>query len=110
MPDVGIADGNKFLDEVEVDLNMLGALILNGVSGEVDGAAVVAVDESALRQQGMELLEALNEAPEGGVNVDDVGFMVAEEVVLQGQLGVTSHVAVLPGDRLQVGGDGAIDP
>jgi hypothetical protein len=50
MPDVGIADGNKFLDEVEVDLDMLGTLILNGVSGEVDGAAVVAVDESALRQ------------------------------------------------------------
>jgi hypothetical protein len=36
---------------------MLRALVLNGVSGEVDDTDVIAVDESALRQQSMELLK-----------------------------------------------------
>jgi hypothetical protein len=49
-----------FLDEVEVDLDMLGALMLNGIGGEVDGTDVVIVDESALRQRDMELLEELS--------------------------------------------------
>jgi hypothetical protein len=48
-----------FLDEVEVDLDILGALMLNGIGGEVDGTDVVIVDESALRQRDMELLEEL---------------------------------------------------
>jgi hypothetical protein len=33
---------------VEVDLDMLHTLVLNGVGGEIDGADVVTVDESAL--------------------------------------------------------------
>jgi hypothetical protein len=48
MQDADITDGNTFLDKVEVDLNMLCALVLNGVGGEVDGTNVVTVDESAL--------------------------------------------------------------
>jgi hypothetical protein len=43
-----IADGNAFLDEVEIDLDMLGALMLNEVVGEVDGVDVVVVDEGTL--------------------------------------------------------------
>jgi hypothetical protein len=43
-----IIDGNAFPDEVEVDLDMLHTLVLNGVGGEVDGTDVVIVDESAL--------------------------------------------------------------
>jgi hypothetical protein len=46
--DVDITDGNAFLDELEVDLDMLCTLVLNRVGGEVDDADVVAVDESAL--------------------------------------------------------------
>jgi hypothetical protein len=46
--DADITDGNAFSDEVEVDLDMLDALMLNGVSGEVDGVDVVIVDESDL--------------------------------------------------------------
>jgi hypothetical protein len=56
-----IADGNTFPDEVEVDLDMLSALMLNRVGGEIDDADVITVDESALRQRGMELLEELSE-------------------------------------------------
>jgi hypothetical protein len=46
---------------VEVDLDMLCALVLNGVGGEVDGVDVITVDESALQQRSMELLEELPE-------------------------------------------------
>jgi hypothetical protein len=53
---------------------------------------------------------ALNKALEGGVDVEGAGFMVAEEVVLQCQPGITSHGATLPGDVLWVRGDGAPNP
>jgi hypothetical protein len=46
--DADITDGNTFLDKVEVDLDMLHTLVLNGVGGEVDDANVIIVDESAL--------------------------------------------------------------
>jgi hypothetical protein len=46
--DADITDGNAFSDEAEVDLDMLDALMLNGVSGEVDVVDVVIVDESDL--------------------------------------------------------------
>jgi hypothetical protein len=57
MQDVDITDGHTFPHKVEVDLDMFLALVLNGVSGEVDGADVVAVDEGALRQWSVELLK-----------------------------------------------------
>jgi hypothetical protein len=41
---------------------------------------------------------ALNESPEGGIDVEGTGFAVAEEVVLQSQLGIMSHVDALPSD------------
>jgi hypothetical protein len=46
--DADITDGNVLPNEVEVDLNMLRTLVLNGVGGEVDGADVVTIDESVL--------------------------------------------------------------
>jgi hypothetical protein len=57
--DADITDGNAFPDEVEVDLDMLCMLVLNGVGGELDGADVVAVGESVLWQWSMELLDEL---------------------------------------------------
>jgi hypothetical protein len=42
---------------VEVDLDMLHTLVLNGVGEEVDGADVVTVDEGAPRQWSVELLK-----------------------------------------------------
>jgi hypothetical protein len=53
---VDITDGHSFPHKVEVDLDMLRALVLNGVGGEVHGTDVVAVDEGALHQQSVELL------------------------------------------------------
>jgi hypothetical protein len=46
--DADITDGNAFPNDVEVDLNILCTLVLNGVGGEVDGADVVIVDKSAI--------------------------------------------------------------
>jgi hypothetical protein len=42
---------------VEVDLNILHALVLNGVGEKVDDADVAAIDESALHQQSVKLLK-----------------------------------------------------
>jgi hypothetical protein len=55
--DTDIIDGHMFLHKVEVDLDMLHALVLNGVDGEVDGTNVVIVDEVALRQRRTKLLK-----------------------------------------------------
>jgi hypothetical protein len=57
MQDADITDGHTFSHKVEVDLDMLRALVLNGVGGEVDDADVVIVDEGALRQWSMELMK-----------------------------------------------------
>jgi hypothetical protein len=45
-----------FPHKLEVDLDMLHTLVLNGVAGEVDDADVVTVDEGALHQRSVELL------------------------------------------------------
>jgi hypothetical protein len=47
MEDVNISTGDPLADKVKIDLDMLRALVLDGVGGEVDGADVVAEDEGA---------------------------------------------------------------
>jgi hypothetical protein len=41
-------EGNLLMNEVDVQLNVLGALMMNGVGGEVDGRHVVAEDHRSL--------------------------------------------------------------
>jgi hypothetical protein len=53
----GITDGHTFLHKVEVDLDMLHALVLNGVGREVDITDIITVDEGALCQWSMKLLK-----------------------------------------------------
>jgi hypothetical protein len=48
--DTNVPDSNALADKVKINLNMLGALVLNGVGGEVDGAEVIAVDQSGPQQ------------------------------------------------------------
>jgi hypothetical protein len=55
--DADISDGYVFPHKMEVDLDMLRALVLNVVGREVDDIDVIAVDEGALRQRSMELLK-----------------------------------------------------
>jgi hypothetical protein len=40
-----ISDGDVLMDEVEVNIDMLATLMLDGVVGEVDCADVIAVDQ-----------------------------------------------------------------
>ena len=51
--------GDPFTDEVEVDFHVLGALMLHGVGGEVNGANIVAVDKTGGVQGMVNLLEQL---------------------------------------------------
>jgi hypothetical protein len=48
-------------DEVEVDLHVLRALVLDEVGGEVDRVDVVAVDKGGAREGAVELLKQLTE-------------------------------------------------
>jgi hypothetical protein len=42
--DANFSDGDALADKVEINLNMFGALMLNGIGGEVDHANVVAAN------------------------------------------------------------------
>jgi hypothetical protein len=44
--DTNVPNDNVLTNEVEINLNMLSALVLNGVGGEIDGTDVVTVDHS----------------------------------------------------------------
>jgi hypothetical protein len=55
--DMDITNGHAFPHKVEVDFDMLHALVLNGVDGEVDDANIVTVDGGALHQRSVEPLK-----------------------------------------------------
>jgi hypothetical protein len=57
MKDADLADGNLLSDKIKINLHMLGALMLNGVGGEVHSADVIVVDKGAPRRRGLELVE-----------------------------------------------------
>jgi hypothetical protein len=48
--DTNVSHNNAFMNEVEINPNMLGVMILDVVGGEVDSAEIVAVDQSAPQQ------------------------------------------------------------
>jgi hypothetical protein len=54
-----IPDGYTLADEVEVELDMLRTLVLDGVVGEVHGADVVTIHKSAPCQRTVQHLEQL---------------------------------------------------
>jgi hypothetical protein len=66
MEDADLADDNLLLDKMKINLHMLGALMLNGVGGEVHDADIVAVDDGAPRRRGLELMEQLTQL--GGIS------------------------------------------
>ena len=57
MENPNIAGGDLVAHEVQVDLHMLRPLMLDGVSGEIHGTDVVAVDERALGDQDASALD-----------------------------------------------------
>jgi hypothetical protein len=66
MEDTDLTNDNLLSDEMKINLHMLRALMLNGVGGEVHGADVVAVDESATRWRSLELMQEM--AQPGGLS------------------------------------------
>ena len=59
MHDADITNSNTLPHEVKINLNVLGALMLDGVAGHVDSADVVAVDQRSALRWRMELKEKL---------------------------------------------------
>jgi hypothetical protein len=59
--DMNISNGDTPANEVKINLNMLGALMLDRVGGEVDRADVVAVDQGGSRQGVVQLQKQLME-------------------------------------------------
>jgi hypothetical protein len=51
MEDADLTDDNLLSEKMKINLHMLGALMLNGVGGEVHGADIVTVDKCAPRRR-----------------------------------------------------------
>jgi hypothetical protein len=49
--------GNSFADKVQVNFNMLGALVLNGIAGEVCCTHIVTIDKASRLKRMAELLK-----------------------------------------------------
>jgi hypothetical protein len=69
--DPNSTDSDIIADEVQIDLDMLGPLVLHWVGGEVDRADVVAVDQRAPGEGTVKLGEEL---PEPGSLCHAVGY------------------------------------
>ena len=54
-----ITNGNPLPDEVEINLNMLGSLMLNRIGGHVDDDDVVTIHQRSVAKRGVELQEEL---------------------------------------------------
>jgi hypothetical protein len=61
MEDADLADGNLLSNKMKINLHRLGALMLNGVGGEVYGVDVVTVDKGAPRRRSLKLVEQLSQ-------------------------------------------------
>jgi hypothetical protein len=59
MEGADLTDDNLLSDKMKINLHMLGALMLNGVGGEVHGADIIIVDKCAPRRRGLKLVEQL---------------------------------------------------
>lgn len=62
MKNADVTGGNALPNEVQIDLDVLGALMLDGVGGHVDGADVVTVDKSSAAQRDVQLQEKLSKS------------------------------------------------
>jgi hypothetical protein len=59
MEDADLTDDNLLTKKMNINLHMLGALMLNEIGGEVYDADVIAVDKGAPRRRGLGLVEQL---------------------------------------------------
>jgi hypothetical protein len=59
MQHANLAHGNTIVNEEKIDLDVLGALVLDGVRRHVDGANIVAEHNRSWRRWSMKLVEEL---------------------------------------------------
>ena len=59
MKNSNVPKRNTILNEVKIDLYVLGTLMLNGVREHVDGADIVAKNDCGSRERSVKLLEEL---------------------------------------------------
>ena len=59
MKNSNVPKRNTISNEVKIDLDVLGTLMLNGVRGHVDGADIVAKNDCGGRERSVKLLEEL---------------------------------------------------
>ena len=71
MEDPNLSQGHLFADEVNVDLDMLRATMMDRVGGHVDRADVVTINKRRRSNGDMELLEKLSDLATLGDGVDD---------------------------------------
>ena len=76
MHDADITNSNTLPHEVKINLNVHGALMLDGVGGHVDGADVVAIDQRSAPRRCMELEEKLTQ-PSGFGNAIGHGAILS---------------------------------
>jgi len=93
--DPNISDGDSITDKAEIDLHMLGPLVLNRVGGEVHRTDVVAVDQRAPGERAVELGEELPKP--GGLS-----HAVSDNAVLRLSIGAGDHRLALGRPRHQV--------
>jgi len=59
MKNLDVSQCDSLPDEVEIDLNVLGALMLNWITGHIDGADVVTVDQCSSTKRCVQLKKKL---------------------------------------------------
>jgi len=69
--DADFTEGDSFCNEVQVDLNMLGSLMLNRVGGEVNGADIIAVDHCNTTEWAVKLYQKLAQPAGFGDSIRD---------------------------------------
>jgi len=69
--DADFTEGDSFSNEVQVDLNMLGLLMLNRVGGEVNDADIIAVDHYSTTEWAAKLYQKLAQPAGFGDSIRD---------------------------------------
>jgi hypothetical protein len=88
MQHANLAHGNMIANEVKIDLDVLGALVLDGVRRHVDGANVVAEHNRSWRRWSMKLVEEL-------ANPSSLGNGIGHSTVLSLSAGMRDRVLPL---------------
>ena len=95
MENANLSQSNLLTDEVDVDLDMLGTTMMDGVGGHIDNADIVAVDN---RSQGNRDVRLLEELPQPAA----LGHNMGHSVILRLIIGAGHRSLALGGPGHQI--------